>query len=47
MVWAAAIAPEPIASFRSASGSENRMIPEVHPKRAYRDNAGALAQPKL
>jgi hypothetical protein len=26
MVWAAAIAPEPIASFRSASGSENHTI---------------------
>ena len=54
MVWAAAIAPEPIARFRSASGSENRMIPEVRAcsgylaittlNGAYRDNAGALAQ---
>ena len=53
MVWAAAIAPEPIASFRPAYGSENRMIPEVRAcsgylvitaQQAYRDNAGALAQ---
>jgi hypothetical protein len=35
MVRAAAIAPEPIASFRSASGSENRVIPEVHACSGY------------
>ena len=35
MVWAAAIAPEPIASFRPAYGSENRMIPEVRACSGY------------
>jgi hypothetical protein len=35
MVWAAAIAPEPIASFRSAEGSENRMVPEVRACSGY------------
>src|SRR5829696_6521162 len=56
MVWAAAIAPEPIASFRSAEGSENRMIQaspcllrlsgHYRPNRTYRDNAGVLMTPQ-